>query len=53
MVGLGFNWFKQEMELLPFGNELPVYLLDKRNTDINRLLALGDATYPSKVKEKT
>ena len=53
MVRFGFNWFKQEMELLPCGTELPVYLLDKRITDISRLLALGDATYPSKVKEKT
>ena len=47
-------WFvhscvKQEMELLPYGKQLPVYLFDKRIKDISLLLALEDATYPSKV----
>ena len=53
VVWFVLNWAEQEMVLLPCGKELPVYLPDQKMSDISLLLALEDATYPSKAKKKT
>ena len=47
MVWFVFDGVKQEIEFLPGGTVLPVYLLDKMMNDISLWLSFEDATYPN------
>ena len=49
MVWFALSWVEQEIELCACGTWTPVYLIDKKISDVIHLLGLEEVTYPSKV----